>query len=73
MLLQMVTRSESFSLLSILTCVDPESFVRGGPTLTTFFFSFLFLVDEGRVYPNTTKSGPNAFKGHHWPASAKAI
>ena len=28
------------------TCADPESFVRGGPTLTTFFFlSFYF--DEG--------------------------
>ena len=25
------------------TCADPESFARGGPTLTTFF-----LVDEGR-------------------------
>ena len=22
-----------------LTCADPRSFVRGGPTLTTFFFS----------------------------------
>ena len=32
--------------------VDPESFVRGGPTLTTFV-----LVDGGREVPNTTKSG----------------
>ena len=30
------------------TCADPESFVRGGPTLTTL----------GRNYPNTTISGP---------------
>ena len=37
---------------------DPESFVRGGPTLTTFV-----LVDRGREVPNTTK------KGHHLPAS----
>ena len=29
---------------------DPESFVRGGPTLTTFV-----LVDGGREVPNTTK------------------
>ena len=31
-------------------CVDPENFVRGGPTLITFFF----LVNEGREDPNTT-------------------
>ena len=36
-----------------LNCVDesmrnPESFVRGGPTLT--FFSFFFRSDEGRGY-----------------------
>ena len=30
---------------------DPENFVRGGPTLTT-----VFLVEEGREYPNTTIS-----------------
>ena len=28
-------------------CVDLESYVKGGPTLTTFFFRF-FLVHEGR-------------------------
>ena len=28
-------------------CVDPESFIRSGPILTTFFY-FLFLVGEGR-------------------------
>ena len=37
------------------TCADPDSFVRGGPTLTTF--CCVFLVDEGRENPNTTISG----------------
>ena len=32
-------------------CGDPESFVKGGPTLTT-----LFLVDKGREDPSTTIS-----------------
>ena len=27
----------------LITCADPESFVRGGPTLTTFFSSFFLL------------------------------
>ena len=36
-----------------LTCADPESFVIGGLTLTTFFS-----VDKGREDPNTTISGP---------------
>ena len=36
-------------------CEDPESFVRGGPTLTAFFFQF----DEGRMDPNTTIRGPS--------------
>ena len=31
------------------SCADPESFVRGGPTLIT-----IFLGDEGRDDPNTT-------------------
>ena len=35
------------------TCADPESIVRGGPTLTRFF-----LIDEGREDPNTTISVP---------------
>ena len=39
-----------------IPCADPESFVRGGPTLTTVFF---FLVDEERDDPNTTISGPS--------------
>ena len=33
-------------------CAGPESFVRGGPTLTTFF-----LVDEGRENPHSNISG----------------
>ena len=33
-------------------CGDPESFVKGGPTLTTFL-----LVDNGREDPSTTISG----------------
>ena len=28
-------------------CADPESYDRGGPTLTTFFCLFCILVDEG--------------------------
>ena len=35
------------------TYADPKSFVRGGPTLIR-----VFLVEEGRKYPNTTISGP---------------
>ena len=34
------------------SCTDPESFVKGGPTLTVFFFSLV----DGREDPNTTKS-----------------
>ena len=40
-------------------CTYPESFVRGGPTLTFFFFLFSFLVDEGREDLNTTISRPS--------------
>ena len=40
------------------TCADPGSFIRGGPTLTTFFV-VVFLVDEGREDSNTTKSEPS--------------
>ena len=35
-----------------------KTFVRGGPTLTTFFA--VFLVDERRDDQNTTKSGPSS-------------
>ena len=34
--------------------MDPESFVRGNPTLTAFV-----LIDEVREDPNTTKDGPS--------------
>ena len=30
------------------SCADAESFVRGGPTLTKFFFVVVLLVNEGR-------------------------
>ena len=35
-------------LLMVYACADPESFVRGGPTLT-FYFCFLFLMRGGRI------------------------
>ena len=41
------------------SCADPESFVRGGPTLTTF------LVVEGREDQNNTKSGVS-MAGRWW-------
>ena len=37
-------------------CADPESFAREGPTLTCFLYVF----DEGREDPNSTKSGPSS-------------
>ena len=37
-------------------CADPESFVRGGPTFTTFFFKLM----RGREDPNTTINGPSS-------------
>ena len=53
-------------------CADPESFVRGSPSLTTFFsvdegredpnstiIRSLVLVDEGREDPNTNIIGPS--------------
>ena len=43
----------------LVSCTDPESFVREGPTLTSFFL-FVFLVDEGREDPNTSISGPSS-------------
>ena len=38
-----------------IPCGDPESFVRGGPTLTVFFF----YIDEGMEDLNTTISRPS--------------
>ena len=43
------------------TFVDPESFFRGDPKLTKFFFSFFFLVDEWIQIPHIS--------GNHRPAS----
>ena len=40
-------------IVQSITCSDPESFVRGGPTLATFFLFELMRGD-----PNNTKSGP---------------
>ena len=45
-----------FISVDMLICADPESFVRGGPTLKSdnVFFYFFSLIDEGRDDPNTT-------------------
>ena len=47
-----------FHNVSIKTCPDPESFVRGSPTLTAFFFG---LMSGGNQIP--------LLAGHHRPAS----
>ena len=47
--------SLQISLFCALTCADPDSFAKGGPTLTMFF-----LVDEWRKDPSTTLSGPSS-------------
>ena len=39
-------------LFEVQPCADPESYVRGGPTLT------FFVVDEGREDQNITIGGP---------------
>ena len=45
---------------------DPESFVRGGTTLTTV----CFLVDEGMEDPNTTISGQSSARQRNgWRAN----
>ena len=46
-------------------CADPESFVRGGSTLTTFFFNFFifYLMRGGGRIQIPLKVG------HHRPAS----
>ena len=43
-------------LYPLATCADPESFVRGGPTLT------FFLVYEGREDPSTIIRGPSSVR-----------
>ena len=42
----------------IVSCTDPESFVRGDPTLTSFFFLFFFSWIQIPLC-----------EGHHRPAS----
>ena len=39
---------------------DPESYVRGGQTLATFFLYLSILVDQGRDDPNVTKIEPSS-------------
>ena len=47
------------------SCADPESFVRGGPTLTTFVFCFGWRGDGGSKYHyKGAIIGPPA--KHHW-------
>ena len=51
-------------LMSGVACYDPESFVKRGLNLITFycfffFFVFVFLVDEGIEDPNNTINGPS--------------
>ena len=43
-------------LFEVQPCADPESYVRGGPTLTLTFF----LLNEGREDQNTTIGGPSS-------------
>ena len=50
--LQLEIEMQIISHTGTCTCVDPDSFVRGGPNLATFFFCFVFfLLDEGRQDP----------------------
>ena len=49
---------ESWQQVRLHTCADPESFARGGPTLTTGFFPFLF--DKGREDTNSSKRRPSS-------------
>ena len=44
----------NFELKRVDSCADPESFIRGGPTLTTFSFS------RGREAQNTIIRGPTS-------------
>ena len=43
-------------------CANPESFVRGGPNLITFFFCFV----EGIEDPNITINGPSSARQGNW-------
>ena len=52
----------------LYTCADPENFVRGVPTLTTFFFC---LVDEGweKYHSKRAINGPPAKRIECWLGS----
>ena len=41
--------NKSVTVAFVLSCADPESVVRGGPTLTFFLFFFFCLVRGGRI------------------------
>ena len=56
---QITVTDEGVRKLLQKACADPESFVRGGPTLTPFFFS---LMRGGRIQIPL-------LVGHQWPAS----
>ena len=43
--------------MCVTACAVQESFVRGGPSLTTFIVCFVILVDEGREDNNFAISG----------------
>ena len=51
-----VSNAKQAKIVATSACADPENFVRGGPTLTTFFF----VVDEGWVDPNSAIRGPSS-------------
>ena len=61
----------------VISSTDPESFVRGGPNLITFFFFFFFFlfVDGGIEDLNTALNGPSlacyrnaiSIAGRWWP------
>ena len=52
------------------TCVDPESFVRGGPTLTTFFVYFFVLFSQ---LMRAESIQINLLAGHHRALERKAL
>ena len=51
---QIIKSTVSDFIFDTDSCADPESFVRGGPTLLMLFF-FIFL---GREYRSSVNSGP---------------
>ena len=57
--------------MGLSSCEDPESFVRGGPTLTFFVCLFVcFLVDDFFLVDERRMDKKNPLKaGHHRPTS----